>query len=118
MADRSQIERVLVNLISNAIRHTTSGGHVRVRATSEGDKVTFTVADDGEGIPKEYLAKIFDRFVQVPGATGGGAGLGLSIAHNIVKAHGGNIWAESELGKGSAFHFSLPTAPNVGERSS
>ena len=118
-ADRSHIERVLVNLISNAIRHTHSGGHVQVRATLRQDQVTFTIADDGEGIPKEYLAKIFDRFVQVPGATGGGAGLGLSIAHNIVKAHGGTMWAESELGAGSAFHFSLPTSPvTVGERTS
>jgi len=108
-ADRSQIERVLVNLISNAIRHTPAGGHVKVRAASEGNQVTFTVEDDGEGIPKEYLGQIFDRFVQVPGATSGGAGLGLAIAYNIVKAHGGNIWVESELGQGSAFHFTLPT---------
>jgi NtrC-family two-component system sensor histidine kinase KinB len=112
-ADRSQIERVLVNLISNAIRHTSSGGNVTVRATMGQDQVTFSVEDDGEGIPKEYLAKIFDRFVQVPGATGGGAGLGLSIAHNIVKAHGGTIWAESNTGEGSAFHFALPTGPGA-----
>lgn len=116
-ADRSQIERVLINLISNAIRHSPPGKRIRVRATRDGDQVTFTIEDQGEGIPKEYLAEIFDRFVQVPGATGGGAGLGLSIAHNIVKAHGGSIWADSELGAGSAFHFTLPTDPvAVGEQ--
>lgn len=116
-ADRSQIERVLINLISNAIRHSAPGKGIRVRATRDGDQVTFTIEDQGEGIPKEYLAEIFDRFVQVPGATGGGAGLGLSIAHNIVKAHGGSIWADSELGAGSAFHFTLPTDPvAVGEQ--
>lgn len=116
-ADRSQIERVLINLISNAIRHSAPGKGIRVRATRDGDQVTFTIEDQGEGIPKEYLAEIFDRFVQVPGATGGGAGLGLSIAHNILKAHGGSIWADSELGAGSAFHFTLPTDPvAVGEQ--
>jgi len=116
-ADRSQIERVLINLISNAIRHTRSGGHVKIRAEGGGDQVTFSVEDTGEGIPKEYLDKIFDRFVQVPGATGGGAGLGLSIAYKIVKAHGGKIWAESTLGEGSAFHFTLPTLNDaVGEK--
>jgi two-component system, NtrC family, sensor histidine kinase KinB len=108
-ADRSQIERVLINLISNAIRHTPTGGNVKVRATKGPDQVTFSVEDDGEGIPTDYVGKVFDRFVQVPGATGGGAGLGLSIAHSIVKAHGGTIWVESKLGAGSAFRFTLPT---------
>ncbi len=116
-ADRSQIERVLINLLSNAIRHSPPGKEIRVRAAKDGDQVTFTIEDQGEGIPQDYLDKIFDRFVQVPGATGGGAGLGLSIAHNIVKAHGGSIWADSILGAGSAFHFTLPTNPEaVGER--
>ncbi len=115
-ADRSQIERVLINLISNAVRHSNPGKGIIVRAAKDKDQVTFTIEDQGEGIPKEYVDKIFDRFVQVPGATGGGAGLGLSIAHNIVKAHGGSIWVESKLGVGSAFHFSLPTDPiAVGE---
>jgi two-component system, NtrC family, sensor histidine kinase KinB len=107
-ADRSQVERVLTNLISNAMRHTPREGVVKVRATHGVNQVTFTIEDNGEGIPKDYLDRIFDRFVQVPGATGGGAGLGLSIAQGIVKAHGGTIWAESELGAGSAFHFTLP----------
>ena len=115
-ADRSHIERVLINLIVNAVRHTPAKGLVKVRATKQSNQVTFSIEDNGEGMPPEFLSKIFDRFVQVPGATGGGAGLGLSIAHNIVKAHGGNIWVESKLREGSAFYFTLPTDPDaVGE---
>jgi NtrC-family two-component system sensor histidine kinase KinB len=111
-ADRNQINRVLVNLLNNAIRHTPPGGSVTVRATPGRNQVTFEVADTGEGIPPEYLAKIFDRFVQVPGATQGGAGLGLSIAQRIVKAHGGVMRVGSELGRGSTFSFSLSTNPD------
>lgn len=107
-ADRGQIGRVLTNLIANAIRHTREGGTITIRALPAEDEVTFQVEDTGEGIPPEYLARIFDRFVQVPGATQGGAGLGLSIAHNIVRAHGGRLWAESQLGHGSVFSFTLP----------
>lgn len=108
-ADRSQIGRVLVNLISNAVRHTEPGGHVRLRATGSGDQVTLSVEDTGSGIPNEYREHIFERFVQVPGATGGGAGLGLSISRTIVQSHGGEMWVESELGKGSTFSFTLRT---------
>jgi NtrC-family two-component system sensor histidine kinase KinB len=109
--DKSQITRVLVNLLNNAIRHTPKGGTVTVRAIPSPDQVTFEVADTGEGIPAEYMAKIFDRFVQVPGATQGGAGLGLSIAQRIVKAHGGVMQLRSEVGKGSTFSFSVTTRP-------
>ncbi|AIE87233.1 signal transduction histidine kinase [Fimbriimonas ginsengisoli Gsoil 348] len=109
-ADRGQIGRVLTNLIANAIRHTPAGGKVSVSATASQDDVTFRVEDTGEGIPKDFLVRVFERFVQVPGATGGGAGLGLSIAHHIVVAHGGYMAVESEVGKGSTFSFSLPLA--------
>jgi len=110
-ADRGQIGRVLTNLISNAIRHTPSGGAVRAVASASENHVTFRVEDSGEGIPEDYLAHIFERFVQVPGATGGGAGLGLSIAHSIVKAHGGEMTVSSEVGRGSTFMFTLPIEP-------
>lgn len=110
-ADRSQIIRVLTNLVSNAVRHTPSGGSVKVSARAEGDQVRFRVSDTGEGIPTDYLPQIFERFVQVPGATGGGAGLGLPISQTIVHAHGGNISVESELGKGAAFEFALHAEP-------
>jgi PAS domain S-box-containing protein len=108
-ADRAQISRVLVNLLNNAVRHTPHGGHVNLEATVAGSQVEITVRDTGPGIPPEYLPRIFERFVQVPGTTRGGAGLGLAIAQTIVRAHGSLIQARSQLGKGSEFSFSLPT---------
>jgi NtrC-family two-component system sensor histidine kinase KinB len=114
-ADKSQIGRVLVNLITNAIRHTEPGGSVKLRATGGKDQVTFGVEDTGSGIPADYREHIFERFVQVPGATGGGAGLGLSISRTIVLAHGGEMWVESELGKGSTFSFTLPSEVAIDE---
>ena len=109
-ADRGQINRVLVNLLNNAVRHTPPSGQVTVRAQPEGDRVRFEVQDTGIGIPVEYLPRIFERFVQVPGATRGGAGLGLSIAKTILQAHGSDIAVQSEPGKGSVFGFALPKA--------
>lgn len=108
LIDRAQIQRVLTNLLANAVRHTPSGGRVVVGSKALADDVTFWVRDTGEGIPKDYLDRIFERFVQVPGATQGGAGLGLSIANEIVKAHGGRMSVQSEIGKGSLFSFTLP----------
>lgn len=109
-ADRGQIVRVLLNLLNNAVRYTPEGGTVRVGVRAEDGRVAFSVQDTGAGIPADYLPRIFERFVQVPGSTGGGAGLGLSIAQSIVKAHGGEICVESEPGKGSTFAFSMPAA--------
>lgn len=106
-ADRTQVGRVLLNLTDNAIRHTPKGGTVTIRAIGSVDHVTFSVEDTGEGIPPQFLRTIFDRFVQVPGATSGGAGLGLSIAQTIIKAHGSELHVESEVGKGSRFSFQL-----------
>jgi len=106
-ADRSQIVRVLLNLLNNAIRHT-SAGQIEVSVRQDGRFVAFSVRDTGVGIPAEYLPRIFDRFVQVPGATRGGAGLGLSIARTIVHAHGGEITVESTPDAGSTFTFTLP----------
>src|SRR5205823_2332710 len=93
--DLEQLSRAVSNLVGNAIRHSPPGGKVEVRAEPAVDAVRFTVSDTGEGIPADYLARVFERFVQVPGATSGGAGLGLPIARRIVEAHGGAIWAES-----------------------
>jgi signal transduction histidine kinase len=79
----------------------------------DGDRVQFSVADSGPGIPKEYLGRIFERFSQVPGSAGG-AGLGLAIAREIVQAHGGTIGVESQdngHGSGATFRFTLPAAP-------
>lgn len=107
-ADRSQISRVLVNLLNNAVCHTPNGGRVSVLTQETKSGIEFQVSDTGVGIPEEYLPRIFEKFVQVPGATRGGAGLGLSIAQTVVKAHGGEIKVKSELGKGAAFAFTLP----------
>ncbi len=110
-ADPSQAGRVLINLLSNALRHTASGGSVSITAARGGDgedTVAFAVRDTGAGIPAPYLEHIFERFVQAPGATNGGAGLGLAIAQNIVRAHGGELGVESVIGKGSVFTFTLP----------
>jgi PAS domain S-box-containing protein len=107
MADRSQIERVLANLVVNAIRYTKQG-EIRISAEPRGHYVAFSVSDTGGGIPQEYLPHIFDKFVQVPGAATGGAGLGLAISRLIIEAHGGQISVQSELGHGSTFTFTLP----------
>jgi PAS domain S-box-containing protein len=107
VADASQIARVITNLVSNAIRYTKQG-EIGITAARRGRFVAVAVSDTGLGIPAEYLPHIFDKFVQVPGAPTGGAGLGLAIARLIVEAHGGQISAQSELGEGSSFNFTLP----------
>jgi two-component system, NtrC family, sensor histidine kinase KinB len=109
MADRSQIERVVANLVANAIRYTKQG-EIRISAELRGHYVAVSVSDTGEGIPSEYLPHIFDKFVQVPGAATGGAGLGLAICRLIVEAHGGQISVQSEIGHGSTFTFTVPFA--------
>ncbi len=109
MADRSQVERVVANLVVNAIRYTRQG-EIRINAEARGHYVAVSVSDTGEGIPPEYLSHIFDKFVQVPGAATGGAGLGLAISRLIVEAHGGQISVQSEVGHGSTFTFTLPFA--------
>lgn len=109
MADRSQVERVVANFVMNAIRYTRQG-EIRINAEARGHYVAVSVSDAGEGIPAEYLSHIFDKFVQVPGAATGGAGLGLAISRLIVEAHGGQISVQSEVGHGSTFTFTLPVA--------
>ncbi|HXQ70805.1 MAG TPA: ATP-binding protein [Pyrinomonadaceae bacterium] len=111
LADGSQISRVIANLVVNAIRYTREG-EIKVGAETRGNHVAVSVSDTGTGIPTEYLPHIFDKFVQVPGAATGGAGLGLAISRLIVEAHGGQISAQSELDHGSTFTFTLPLHRN------
>lgn len=111
LADRTQIERVVDNLVTNAIRHTQRG-EIGISAERRGEHIAVSVSDTGSGVPKEYLTHIFDKFVQVPGATTGGAGLGLAISRSIVEAHGGQISVQSEVAKGTTFTFTLPVAGN------
>jgi len=111
LADPPRLEQVLVNLIHNAIKFTPPGGAVDLTAQPDGDFVCFTVRDTGAGIPADELERIFERFYKADRArSSGGTGLGLSISRHLVEAHGGRIWAESEEGRGSAFHFTLPVA--------
>jgi len=105
--DQSQIERVLANLVVNAIRYTKEG-EITIRADTRGNFIAVSVSDTGTGIPPEYLPRIFDKFVQVPGAATGGAGLGLAISRLIIEAHGGQISVQSQLDHGSTFTFTLP----------
>ena len=108
--DARRIAQVVSNLVRNAIKFTPEGGTIRVSAFQQGRQIRVCVSDTGPGIPQEHLLKVFDRFWRVPGTRKQGTGLGLSIARGIVEAHGGTIWAESELGKGSSFFFTLPLA--------
>jgi len=106
-ADVKQIETVLTNLIDNAIKFTPEGGKVTVEAEHGGDRVIVRVRDTGVGIAKGDLLKLFTKFFQADQAKPG-IGLGLAICKMLVEAHGGKIWCESELGKGSTFSFTLP----------
>lgn len=116
-ADANKIGWVISNLIGNALRYTGPGGRITLGAIQKGERVHVSVEDTGTGIPPEYRERIFEKFFQVKesGAVeSGGAGLGLAISREIVQAHGGRIWVESEEGKGSKFIFTLPvsrTAP-------
>ena len=110
-ADRRRLAEVLQNLLDNAVQYTPSGGRIAVSASSDGDEVEFTVSDTGIGIPKVDQPRIFERFYRVDVARSrevGGTGLGLSIAKHLIEAHGGRIWVESEVGRGSQFHFTVP----------
>jgi two-component system sensor histidine kinase SaeS len=111
MMDPRRVQRVLYNLVQNAIRYTPSDGSVQILARDIGTEVQVEVKDTGEGIPPEELSRIFDRFYRTEQSRSrgsGGTGLGLSIAKGIVEAHGGRLWVESAIGKGSTFGFALP----------
>lgn len=114
IADPDRVVHILTNLISNAIKSTPAGGEVRVEARegagAERGFAVVSVRDTGCGIPKESLEKVFDKFVQLDGTTGRreGVGLGLTIVRELVKLHRGRVWAESEVGRGTTFSFTLP----------
>ena len=110
-ADPARMAQVVVNLIHNAIKFTPPGGQIVVTAHQDYNMVVFEIRDTGVGIPAEDLPRIFERFYKTDRSRStGGTGLGLSIARHQVEAHGGRIWATSELEKGSVFSFSIPIA--------
>jgi signal transduction histidine kinase len=93
-----QFRRLLDNLISNALKFTASGGHVRIRLEQQGDEAVLSVCDNGIGVPQDQLERIFERFYQVDGSAKrryGGVGLGLALVRSVVAAHGGTVYAES-----------------------
>ena len=108
-ADPSRVQLVFANLLENALRHTSAGGRVRLRAEERDGRVRFEVSDTGPGIAPEHHERIFEKFYRASDAgPGGGAGLGLSIARDVVRAHGGEIGVESEASRGATFWFTLP----------
>lgn len=113
LADRVRVDEVINNLVSNAINYTQAGGMVRVYMAASPNEVTVTVEDNGVGIPREAIPHLFNKFFRVSNTLqkgSKGTGLGLYISKSIVQKLNGKIWVESEVGKGSKFHFSLPVA--------
>jgi len=111
IADRSQIERVFINLLGNAVKFTPAHGKITIKANTKNGVAQVDISDTGTGIPPDALSLIFDEFYRVDNLINQqvkGTGLGLSLVKHIIEAHKGKIWAESELGKGSTFSFTLP----------
>ncbi len=112
-ADRDRLTQVASNLLSNAVKYSPTGGQITVTTRADGDQLRLDVRDEGLGIPPDALETIFERYSRVDSqATKDipGTGLGLPIVRQIVQLHGGKVWAESELGRGSVFHVLLPLA--------
>ena len=108
--DEARLGQVFLNLVHNAVKFSPNGGRVTIGVVNAGDELVASVRDEGVGIPRAAIARIFERFYKVDRARvrGGGTGLGLSIARHVVDQHGGRIWVESEEDQGSTFAFALP----------
>ena len=113
--DIDRIGLVINNLLGNAIKYTLDSKEIEVNAFQSDDAIIVSVKDKGIGIPSEDLRNIFSRFYRVGGvsSTYSGSGIGLYISSEIIKRHGGRIWAESELGKGSTFYFSIAASQRI-----
>ena len=118
-ADRTRVERILDNLIDNAIKYSPKGGEIKVSAKLQGNEILLSVSDQGIGISKAESETLFQPFQRLettlPGTAIRGVGLGLVVCKRLVEAHGGRIWVESEPGKGSTFYFTLPLRPPAAE---
>jgi signal transduction histidine kinase len=112
--DPHRVQLVFTNLIENAIRHSPGGGRVRLSASESNGFVRFEVSDQGHGVPPEHRTRVFEKFVRLPGAPAGGAGIGLSIARDVVRAHGGEIGVDEAPGGGARFWFTLPRVHREG----
>jgi len=116
VGDEERLGQLLINLLHNAVKFSQDGMRVVVAGREAAGEVLVTVTDQGAGIPRADLDRVFERFYKVDKARVrgvGGTGLGLAIARHIVEAHGGRIWAESEEGRGSTFNFAIPAAPRA-----
>ena len=107
MVDKSEIQRVLLNLISNAIKHNKKDTSINIKVIKTGNEIQISINDNGQGIPEGEKPNIFQKYPIVK--SGIGSGLGLYLSKQIIDAHKGNIWFESEVGKGTTFYFTLPT---------
>jgi signal transduction histidine kinase len=110
-ADPDRIVQVLRNLLDNAIKYSSEGGLIVVRGEVRKDEVVVSVADQGVGLTPEHLNRLFEKFFRAKSSLGRhvvGSGLGLPISRTIVESHGGRIWAESQVGEGTTFYFTLP----------
>ena len=117
-ADKEKIEQVIVNIISNSIKYTPEGGKIKVLLKGCEGGARIRISDNGIGVPKADIPRLFERFYRVGKARStdeGGTGLGLAIAHEIVTSHGGDIKIESELGKGTDVIIYLPEKTALGE---
>lgn len=114
--DQERIQQVIINIVNNAIKFSPEGSIINIRSKKDKDLVLVEIQDFGRGIPKDKQKKIFKTFFQVDSGMDrkfGGAGLGLAISRGIILAHGGEIWVESTVGKGSTFYFTIPIKPVV-----
>jgi signal transduction histidine kinase len=112
LADARRTVQILTNLLANAVAHMENAGEVRITWERSGNEIVIHVKDSGIGIPSDELPRIFERFYRVDvsrSRSTGGAGLGLSIVRHLVAAQGGRVWAESAVGAGSTFSFTLPS---------
>ena len=116
-ADRNELRRVLLNLCGNALNHTNQGGQIEIGLLNKEGDLILNVKDNGIGIPKDDLKKLFKRFSQgTSQKRSAGTGLGLYLSRQIVEAHNGKIWAESQVGKGSVFSVLIPESLKVKEK--
>lgn len=110
-ADADKTTWVLNNFLTNAIKYSYNNTDIKIAAKQDKDHIVFSVKDEGPGIAKEYLPRLFERYFQVPGSAQKGTGLGLAISKEFIEAQGGKVWVESEIGKGTTFSFELPLKP-------
>lgn len=114
VADNDKVDQILTNLTNNAVKYSPKGGIITVSGKQSNGVIQMAVTDQGMGIPKEHIEKLFDRFHRIDNRDTrkvGGTGIGLYLVKHLVEAHGGRIWVESEEGKGSSFIFELPKCP-------